>query len=215
MCILRQILEMLYFISGITIAIFGIYAIKQFRVAKEQLIQAKQGMRISSMRDAMKLTAEQCDRFAKELIPRTRELSDKIKELNIDLLLKSKYTLEEKSIKVDFVKNEKDHDKIEQLSLTISDLANAYEVIALYFENGITVDDIAFRCIGKAYCNGIETLLPLMVMNNETGENNAALDLFIRWQNRINLEMLQRKQHDIEKQIEKSAIHVVKTIGSE
>jgi len=77
---LRSLLEALFFLGGIAVAIAASKALEQIRLAKEQLTIAADALRVTKTdialrvrREALLLAAEQCDRFAEKIIPQAYE----------------------------------------------------------------------------------------------------------------------------------------------
>jgi hypothetical protein len=59
---LRDILELLYFVSGIAIAVAAFWGLKQLQISK-------QIARTNATREAIKLAADQCRHYAETSVP--------------------------------------------------------------------------------------------------------------------------------------------------
>ncbi|MCI0510961.1 MULTISPECIES: hypothetical protein [Chromohalobacter] len=60
---LKEILELVYYVSGPLLVVVAFLALGQIRVAKDQLKAQKKAVAISAKRDALRITAEQISNY--------------------------------------------------------------------------------------------------------------------------------------------------------
>src|ERR1700735_4599151 len=66
---LRLCLEMLYFASGIALALAAFIGLRQLRISKDNIAAITETAKISARREAFRLAAEQCARYYSQIIP--------------------------------------------------------------------------------------------------------------------------------------------------
>ena len=76
LCKIKPFFELIYFASGVIIAITAIKALGQLKLTKKTLST-------NSERDALRITAEQCDNYLKNIIPLQIELNEQIEKNNV------------------------------------------------------------------------------------------------------------------------------------
>lgn len=108
----KDILEIIYFMSGPIIAIFAFMALHQIKITKQQLENDKNILRINSKRESIKLATEQCNIYVKEIIPDINILDKSIKTMNIDFYQKSKANITQEEISITPYIEEDDYNKI-------------------------------------------------------------------------------------------------------
>src|SRR5580700_3378773 len=72
----RSVLELLYYLSGIAIAVAAFWGLKQLTISK-------QIARENAKREAYKLAADECRYYAKEIVPLKAALRDSITSKNL------------------------------------------------------------------------------------------------------------------------------------
>src|SRR5271169_2913927 len=80
---IRSILELLYFASGIVIAVAVILSLKQIRIGLEQLKTTREIANTNAKREAIKLAAEQCNYYAERTVPLFTEFVSEYKRLGL------------------------------------------------------------------------------------------------------------------------------------
>jgi hypothetical protein len=210
----KETLELLYFSSGCILAAVGIFALKQIRIARQTLEQTKNNSIISSKRDALRLTAEQCEKFAKDIIPKYRVLKASIKEMDIKFFSLSKVEITKTKITVKPYVDKEDAEKMASI-VELLEIGNFIEVFALYYMSQVADETVAYKCLGEVYCKILYYLLPILVSLNTEGEHNAAIDLFILWNNRQESQKLFREKEKIEAAIKSTSTHTFRPLGSE
>lgn len=182
---LRAILEILYFLAGLGIAL-GVYlGLQQLRLTKE-LADA------SNKREAVKLAAQQCKYFAEVVVPAFDKAIAEYKATALTFLgaylnkQPPAYILKDGK----FIKNNFDvrliqaeMPKIEKSAVTS---LNSAESFAIPFAAGVADDEIGFQETAAAFCNLVNTWMPaLFFLCHTQGVTYAsALTLFCVWNDR-------------------------------
>ena len=97
---LKDILEIIYFLSGPVIAYLAFRALGQINEAKKQVLEAKETRIINSKRDAYKIAAEKCEYYMTTIIPLINNLDRAVKENNITFFEKSAVVIDAEGVKV-------------------------------------------------------------------------------------------------------------------
>lgn len=178
---IKDYLELIYFISGgpILVIIAGV-ALLQIKVSKEQI-------KITSKRESIKLAAEQCNFYIKEIIPLQNQLDM--------LFIAKKINLKNNTIKIDgdTVIGKFDYEIIKKILEDdecinlITSLANKMESFSTYFSNELADNEIAYNTIGLSFINSIKKYYSLIFLYENSNEiiyykNN--FKLFINWYNK-------------------------------
>lgn len=215
---LKDILELVYFVTGgPVLAIVAGFALFQIKVSKEQI-------RITSKRESIKLAAEQCELYLKDIIPLQDKLNNLLETKKIDL---KKNILE---IKNDKVIGELNHEVLKEIFINkdmeciglIVSVANKMESFSTYFTSEIADSEIAFNTVGDTFLDSCKQYFCLFysdINSDEISYYKNMMKLFINWhdkfenENRMKLikkleeekNNLQKKETDLKnKKIKKS-----------
>jgi hypothetical protein len=182
----------------------------------QQLRIAKESITISSKRDAYKLTADKVTWFAEHIIPLINNLKEEIEKKEVTFFSESKVKIEEDKISVHTPSNEKSAKDIVEIFGELTTLLNALEAFAIYFTSGVASEELAFSSIGSAYCRCVREFLPAAVLLNDNKKNyENLLQLFIRWNSRIDKLDLLKNQKEIQKKLRKINDESITPIGIE
>lgn len=143
---LKDWLEIIYFISGPAVAVIAFLALGQIRVAKEQLEAQRQTLRISSKRDALRLTADQMSEYSSKIVPLLNALDKKIKDEQITYFSKFKVEVCSDSIKVSPLNADVDVKETFKIANEIVAASNALEAFSSYFVSGVADEKMAYFC---------------------------------------------------------------------
>ncbi|MBX2947634.1 MAG: hypothetical protein KF704_00030 [Crocinitomicaceae bacterium] len=211
---IRDILEIIYFISGPVVAYFAFKALGQINEAKKQVTETKESRIISSKREAYKIAAEKCEYFMTTIIPLIDNLDRAVKESGVTYFEKSQVEITTDGIKVKpFYKDKDEINKV--FNLPNLELFNPLESFSLFFVSGVAEEKIGYLTIGSTYCNTVRTYAPLIVtLSNEKHFNNT-LYLFKTWNARQEKENLEKEKTRIDKQLSENKSISIKTIGAE
>lgn len=75
------------------------------------------------------------------------------------------------------------------------------ECFASFFTSKVADEEIAFRAIGKTYCDATKDLLPNLIIHSKKGYFTNIIELFFLWNNRLKKQDLQKKQISLEKEL--------------
>lgn len=213
---LKDILEIIYFISGPVITYFAFRALGQINEAKKQVLEAKETRIINSKRDAYKIAAEKCEYYMTTIIPLINNLDRAVKESNITFFEKSTVIIDNEGIKV---KPEyKDKEEMEKVwtKLPNLELFNLLESFSLFFCSGVAEEKIGYLTLGVTYCRSVKRYLPLIVSLSNNNKHFAnTIQLFRIWNGRLETEKLEQEKKLIEKALDSNKSITIKSIGTE
>lgn len=190
----RSVLEVMYFLSGITLAITGIIALKQLTIAKADI-------RIRSAREATTLTASQCQFYSKEIICLLNDINKEINKLGISLYTEeiTTFSYSDKFLRKWIVDNKEKmlsvQDAYDNNSLlaTIMNALNYMETFAMSFINGICDEKLAFVSLSVTYCNTVRKFAPIIALlrKDEELQYSNTIQLYEIWNNRLKKQKMQ------------------------
>ncbi|SHG70579.1 hypothetical protein SAMN05444483_12330 [Salegentibacter echinorum] len=211
----KDILEIIYFLSTPLLALFAYKALGQIKQTKNQIDESRKSRQLSSKRESYKLSAEKCDYFLNNLIPKMNLIYRKLEEENVKFFEDSEVIIANKRITVN-----PDLKKPEDLLKLIDDvpileLFNALESFAVFFVSGVADENIAFLTIGRSYCSTVKTYLPILIPLSDNNKHFAnTLNLFIIWHSRIEKENLEKEKTKIEEKLKQSQTVNIDPIGT-
>ncbi|NMH65657.1 hypothetical protein [Shewanella salipaludis] len=213
--IIKDCLEFLYFLSGPAIAVIAYLALSQIKVAKEQMEEQKRSLRVSSKRDALKLTSEQVTVYADKIIPLQSALKIKLKGEEINFLDKFEIEFEGDSIKVIPPKEDFDLQELIKAGSEFVSVANAMESFSTYFASGVADEKIAYLSLGSTFCDSMQMMAPILIpLSNDGRRFSATLRLYYIWGSRLEAETLEKQKRDIEKKLSSKKQTSVKVVGT-
>jgi len=213
---LKDWLELIYFISGPAVAVIAFFALGQIRIAKEQLEAQRQTLRISSKRDALRLTADQISEYSSKVIPLLNALDKKIKDEQITYFSKFKVEVCADSIKVSPLNTDADIKETIKVASEIASASNALEAFSSYFVSGVADEKMAYLSLGTTFCNSVRNLAPLLVQLNANNRRSPAmLNLFTIWSCRLESEALNKQKKEIEDKLKNNGSVTIKTVGAD
>lgn len=191
----------------------------------EQLRIAKDDIKLRSRREAATVAVAQCDRFARDIMPKHMELLGEIHAIKLpeypgpykDFLI-SEFTQIPRGpqpyVEVIF--------KPENMALAMKviNMLNDVEAVAIYFEKGIADADIAYPSIASAFCQIAERYYVVIAgfRPEKSGQilYTNIVGLYKRWSPRLQHTLLADQQELLRKRISSLPIKpAVKPIGTE
>lgn len=212
---LKDILEILYLISGPVIAVFAFLGLRQIKEARNQVDEAKKGRILHSKREAFKIASEKCEYYMEKIIPLFDELDKNIQENKIDFFERTKVTIINNEIKTfpEF-KNKEEMSKV--ISLKVGDILNPLESFSLFFINGVADEKIGYLTIGHTYCYSVKRYLPIILpLSSNKKYYKNIIQLFLIWYSRIEKERLENEKNKIEDELSKNQDAHINPIGTE
>lgn len=208
----KSIIENVYLVSGPVLAIFGIFAIRQITLLKEQikiardgLNQAQKQLTINSKRDSIKLSAEQVNFYMDTIVKYSNESFIKYKELGISRV-SIKTTRFIKSDVLSSPNVKEIHEflrRSEEIALLDLKVMNALETFSTYFVQKVADENAAFQAVGASFCDTVETLslfFSICRFNESTRYVNT-ITLYRLWKNRVDRETLESQKKLVEKEL--------------
>lgn len=192
--LLRPYIEILYFLSGISLAITALIALKQLGIMKHETD-------IRTLREARIIASEIVGYFKSSIMPiydsfisDIEKTSKEIYKMESTTFKSMKATEKEKMKKYIEKFNEEERGKIvnilEQIEKQIINLAN-----------GIADSDFAFDNIGIEYCVIIGSLAPFLEANTDR-TYSLSKSLFDSWNSKIVSNKLQNELNDTMKKLQ-------------
>lgn len=206
---LRTILELLNFTSGIVVAIFAGIALKQLKIAKDNA-------KITAKREAYKLAADQCSYYFQHVIPLQDKFDSYVKEAKITFFEKAKVEISGKKIGIRILQKtqkEKMEPELKQIAAQLLPVLNCMESFSIFFVNGIASEEVAYRSVGRTFCNATKDLLPFILLVGEGKHWPNVVKLFHLWNGRNEGEQLALSKTQIEKQLKLIESNNIEPIG--
>lgn len=216
--IVRNVLEVLYFVAGIVIAIAAIYGLRQIAIGLEQLKITKQTATTNAQREAKKLAYEQCRYFADEVVPALNRLTVEYKRLGLTFLSNPpQYRIENNEIiggNFDVKLWEADAPK---LGDNLVRYLNNAESFAILFAEGVADDDLGFQETARAFCQGVQVCIPAVFHFRRINQARyeSTVKLFNRWNTRLAAAAMAPVMKTMEEIIKAAEKQRVKTLGTE
>lgn len=212
---IKDILEIIYFLSGPALVVVAFFGLKQLKISTEQINETREARKINSKREAYKIAAEQCKYYMETIIPLLNKVDSIIEEKNLDYFKKSEIIIEGDSIKMilynkDNALNKAFDECLEELHTVI----NYIEGFSVFFVSGVAADIVGYNTIGKTYVYSIKRLLPIIIPFGKDGAFNHTKKLFITWHNRRESETLLKQKAEVEEKISKQKNNVFEVIGT-
>ncbi|AYV57713.1 hypothetical protein EFP84_18925 [Leptospira kmetyi] len=213
---IKDIFELINYISGILIAIFALIALQQLRIAKAQIIENKNTQKINVTRDTLKHTTSLIESFGKNIIPLMNVLNDEIDNKKISYFEDAKVIIDNNSFKIDSNAKKEDVSQLLKIVEPFINLMNSLESFSANLVTGIAFEKLAFQAYGATFVSTIKRLLPMILILSTDGKHfSFTLQLFILWHNRSEQEKLLKEKEILEKKIKETSekSFYIKTVG--
>ncbi|VGO21648.1 hypothetical protein [Pontiella sulfatireligans] len=191
---IKDILEIIYFISAPIITIIAAIGLWQIKVSKDHT-------RISAKRDALSLAAQQCDHYLRNIIPLHNSLDKAILANEVTFMKKAKVTFKGESIRIQYDDTEVITEECMKISSEMLPVLNALESFSVFFTAGAADERVAFSCVGKTFCSSVQDLLPEIMLHRDSGYWKHITALFFLWKPRLDEEMLLKEKEQIDKKL--------------
>ena len=213
--ILKNILEILYLLSGPALAIAAFYGLKQVRIAAGQIEETKKARVLTSKREAYTVAGEQCKYYVKTIIPLLNQIDKIIDDKNIEYFEKSEVTIKGNEIKVKPYTKDNALDKVfEECLEDVTTVLNYLEGFSVFFTAGIAADNVGFNTLGRTYVESVKQFLPIILSLGDDGSYEQIKTLFITWNSRIEKEALLKEKDQVEEKIKKQRTITIDSIGT-
>lgn len=204
-----ETLEALYFLSGIGLLIVAVIGLGQLKIARENA-------KMSAKRESLKLANDQINYYLTEVIRLANVLDFEITKHNIKFFANAVATIKGDSITIKLNSDKEEIQKLRIIAKPLVDTLNAMESFATYFTSKLADEKIAFKAVGKTYCDEVKMLLPnLIAFHTPNGYHKNVLELFLIWNERFEKEKLLEEKEDIEKKLLSVDNKTIKPLGTE
>jgi hypothetical protein len=192
---LRQVFELLYFISGIVLAVFAFYGLQQIRLLKTDITT-------KNKRQAVEKSIEYLDKFANKLIPQSTKCNEflsakgiPINVGNIDFTKIIELTSSQKEIL------QKKYDGYCEFNL--NHFANELELLAAAINSGLADEDLLIKPMGRTFCRMIEKLYDHICYHRFLSEDMYVniVTLYTSWKEQTIQSELINQKSEIEKNL--------------
>jgi len=205
---LREILEILYFLSGPTLVIVVVIGLRQLKISKDI-------SRISAKRESYRLAAEQCGYYFTHTIPLQNELDKSIRDKKVTFFNESKVQINGGKIKIQYPKNT-DLEQLINITPEILKVYNNMEAFSLFFISGVADDVIGFSSVGATFCYEVRKLLPDLMLSASKGEHfKNIMKLFLLWDARLQAEGIMRDKKALEAKLQAIDTKEIRPVGTE
>ncbi|MEN8616964.1 hypothetical protein [Shewanella baltica] len=199
----RPVFETIYFLSGVVVSGCAIYALKQVALLKKSIS-------IQSKRDALKLTAEQCNDYMQVIIPLQNKLNNSIEKNGVTFFEGWTVDITKENCSVTHQGTPNTHG-LENISC--SNVLNAMETFSTYFVSGVADDTVAYHTVGTTFLHSVNKLMPVLINYRESGYYKNVTTLFIRWRCRRNEEDLIKEKEIIEQKLKSNKVSIPLPLG--
>jgi hypothetical protein len=185
----RAILELLYFTSGIVIAVAAVWALSQIRLTK----QIAKG---NARRESVKLAAELCKYFAESVVPVWGQANEDYNRLGLKCLGinppqgQLPFVIQEGEIISHHFNLKQLADDSPKFNSAVTYL-NALEAFAIPFAAGVADEEIGYRETARPFCQGVMAYMPVIFQLRATnaGRFESIVRLYVSWSRRLAAEM--------------------------
>jgi hypothetical protein len=205
---LRPIMETLFFIATIALAVFAFKALDQLRIAKEIA-------RTSAKREAFKLAAEQCRYFAEQVVPSSNTVAAKCKQLNLASFASPKFEI----VTGEIVSHDFSDDALStdfaKCALELMAFLNTIEAFSIFFVEGIAEELVAYRETGVTFCKTMRLFMPAVYQFRKYGVRyESTVKLYEIWNARMTSEKLLAERKSIDTSLKGLRKDGIKPIGT-
>ncbi len=212
----KDIVELIYFFSGPLLVLVAYLALDQIKVSKNQILEQRNALIITSKRESLKLSSEQITFYGKEIIPSLNILDHRIESENIEFFKKSKVTIRDDGISVVPYYETNDFDKLNKIVPEFTKALNLLEGFSTYFISGVADEKFAYRSLSTTFCESIKDILPLIIYVSDDGHRfSATIELFVMWNSRMETESIKKEKAELEKRLKNKKEISINTLGVE
>jgi hypothetical protein len=204
----RSVLELLYYLSGIVIAVAASWALKQLTISK-------QIARENAKREAYKLAADECRHFAKEVVPLKATLTNSVRAKNVRSFANRTFTIEKGEITTHNFDRALLSKELPQISDELTAYLNALEAFAIFFASGVAAEEIGYRETGTAFCAGAQEFMPAIFMARSWDVRyESVVRLYEMWSGRQQSEKISTQMKALENAAKRLPKEGIKAIGT-
>ncbi|WP_433752933.1 hypothetical protein [Paenibacillus amylolyticus] len=208
--LIRSFIELIYFISGIVLAIIAIYGLRQFKIALDQLTVSikqveigmeqvsllKHDIEVRNKRLSVEKSIEFIERYKNTIFP----LAVKHREL-MEQYEYSFYTEDVIDIKEFPFSNQDDFKKAfdKTIKTEANDLFNEIELFSSAFTSRLADEELAFQPLGKTFVRLIDRNYDIFCVCRSSAPYANTVKLYITWKERLKKNELDKQINQLEK----------------
>ena len=204
---MRDILEILFFISGIVVALAAL-------VALYQLILTKRLNQLNAKRAACSLAIERCQFYLTQVIALLDALDNKLKESGIRSFGTTKIHIEKGAVRFSIKLQTLNNEQILAMARSLQVACNALESFSVSFISGAAAKSVAFSTVGWTFCSSVELLLPHIVPLSQSGNYQNTAKLFVLWYPRLKKHELEQKKQLLQQESDEIRDVSITAIGT-
>ncbi len=214
----RTILELLYFSSGIVIAIAAVFALKQIRVGLEQLRTTREIANTNAKRESIKLAAEQCNYYAEKTVPLFTNLASEYNRLGLTFMSsKPQFKIQKGEIVNTNFDTKLLDTEVPRVIVPLVYFLNSLEAFAIPFAAGVADEDLGYQETAIAFCQAVQTHMPALFQMRRTnnGRFESIMTLYNLWNTRLVGHALAPIMETLEELVKSSQEQRIKPLGTE
>jgi len=205
---LKDILEIIYYLSGPCLVLIAYKALDQIKVSKKIA-------ETSNKREAYKIAIEEVRFYSDEIIPLINRLDKKIAKHDIKFIKNIKNTITEDSLTIEsFKMNKEDDDLMLMIIEDVSDLFNKLESFSNFFTSAIADEMTAYHTTAETYCSTVKQYSIYLALERKDDMEHCIMELFYIWNNRLNKERLINEKKSLEERIKNSSDKAILPLGT-
>lgn len=182
----RAILELLYFASGIVIALAAIFALKQIQLTKRIA-------KTNARRESVRMAADLCKYFAEVVVPASGKVDTEYKTLKLRFLDGIRQERSPHLVRDGEIVNENFNfnligEEFPKVAQPVVTHLNYMEAFAIPFVAGVADETIGYQETARTFCYSVARYLPLLSMlrsGKRGGRYESAVRLFETWSKRL------------------------------
>jgi hypothetical protein len=189
----RALLELLYFASGIAIAIFAFFGLRQITLGLDQLKITKEIAKTNAKRESVKFAADQCRYFAETAMPLRAKMVEEYNRAGWTFLRVATplgqlpFTIQNGEVTSHNFDLKALDDQYPKTGETLVSYLNALESFAIPFAYGVADEEIGYKETARAFCHEIQTHMPAIFHMRKVNiaRYESSMKLFVLWNNRL------------------------------
>lgn len=217
----KSILESLYFLAGIAIAVAAFKGLGQLNIGLDQLKATREIAKKNAQREALKFAAERCQYFADFVVPAQEAFVEAYKATKCTFYSKlGKFSVKGGEIIPSMGFDEALFDsESPRLRVTIPTFLNTLEAFAIPFIARVADDDLGYQETGIAFCAMVRDTLILLFkvrQRDYSGRYESTVQLYERWNDRRIAEELGQKLKKAEEDVkQRTKPQKIEPLGTE
>lgn len=208
---MRSILELLYFASGITIAVAAVWGLQQLRITR-------QIARTGAKREALKFAAERCQYFAEHAVPTGARTANEYNQLGLKFLgVTNKWSIQNGEIVNHNFDPKLIGAEFPKVGAVLVDDLNTLEAFAIPFAAGVADDDLGYQETAIAFCQRVKTYMPAYfhLRRIRDARYESTIKLFDMWNKRLTATAVASAMKPMQEFLRSVENERIKLIGTE